>query len=91
MSLDKAIEALTAAGAVFILKTADGSLSVDAASKRLDVGKNWIRDHLEEFPNAWRLPARSAGERNVGELRIPVRDIEALEARQRLRKEVFAA
>ena len=69
----------------------EDSLSLATAAKRLDVGVDWIRDHLHEFPNAWRLPAgavkRNGEGRNVGELRITVGDLRAFEQRQRLRKE----
>ena len=63
-------------------------LSIQEAADALGVGKTWVRTHLEEFPNAWRLPAGAAsngtGARNVGELRIPAADIEALAQRMRL-------
>ena len=93
VSLDDAVATLSRIGArVFcILPGADDSLSLDEAAKRLSVGPDWVRKHLTEFPNAWRLPAGErktrAGEgRNVGEIRIPVQDIVALQTRQRLRK-----
>jgi hypothetical protein len=50
-----------------------------AVAERLDFSVDWVRDHLDEFPNAWRAPG--------GELRIPVRDVEALAARCKLRRE----
>lgn len=45
-------------------------LSLGSAAARLDCSVDYLRDHLDEFPNAWRMPG--------GEIRIPVRDIEAL-------------
>jgi hypothetical protein len=86
MSVDQAIMTLKAAGAVFVLPDSGGkgSLSLAKAAARLDVSRDWVRDHLHEFPGAWRLPAGSAGERCVGELRIPVRDLERFEERRRL-------
>ena len=89
MELSEAISELTRAGAVFAVPAASGSLSLSLAAQRLDVSPSWVRQHLEEFPGAWRLPAGSRGDRNVGELRIPVRDLEALEKRQALRKAVL--
>jgi hypothetical protein len=80
-------------GLFFEFSGDEDSVSLAAASKRLDVGTDWLRTHLHEFPHAWRLPAGStklgkAGEeRNVGELRIPLGDLRAFEARQRVRKE----
>lgn len=67
-------------------------LTVREAAAVLSASVDWVRDHLLEFPNAWRLPAGAAatptGARNVGEIRIPRPDIEALAARNRLNREV---
>jgi hypothetical protein len=66
-------------------------LTVREAAAVLSTGVDWVRDHLPEFPNAWRLPAGAAqtatGARNVGEIRIPRPDIEALAARYKLNRE----
>jgi hypothetical protein len=45
-------------------------LSLGAAAARLDCSPKYLREHLSDFPNAWRLPG--------GEIRIPVKDIESL-------------
>lgn len=86
MEIEEAIQVLRAAGAVITAPVNSAHLSITDAAARLDLKTGWIREHLDEFPNAWRLPAGCAGERNVGELRIPVRDVEALAARNRLRR-----
>lgn len=92
VSLEEALTALRRAGArVFcVLPGAEDSLPLAEAAARLGVGTDWIREHRAEFPGAWRLPAGSrkvAGESyNIGQLRIPVRDIVALQERQRLRR-----
>lgn len=75
MSLEDAIKSLNQSA---------GSLALSSAAARLDVSPDWIRAHLEEFPNVWRLSAGSAKGRNVGELRIPVRDLVAYEERRRV-------
>ena len=65
-------------------------LSVAEAARRLDVSPDWIKDHLDQFPNRWRLPAGAAstgtGARNVGELRIPAGDVEELAERMRIER-----
>jgi hypothetical protein len=70
--------------AIEVLRQNAGSVALDGAARRLDVSPRWIRDHLELFPNAWRLTAGCAGERNVGELRIPVSDLMAYEDSRRI-------
>lgn len=74
-----AIRVLTAAGAVICVNQPHHSLG--SAARMLDCSKGWIRDHLDEFPNAWRLPSNGG----VGELRIPTRDIDSLAKRRALR------
>ena len=69
-----------AAGGVVISAPSQRHLSLAEAAKALDVSSTWVRDHLAEFPHAWRLP----GAGRVGELRIPSRDVEALAARRRI-------
>jgi hypothetical protein len=75
--LANAIRVLTQAGAVIC--TNQPHYSIGNAARQLDVSKGWMREHLQEFPNAWRLPG--AGE--SGEWRFPARDIEALARRRR--------
>lgn len=53
-------------------------LSLGAVAVRLDCSVDWVRAHLSEFPNAWRMPG--------GELRIPVSDVNALARGRRLHK-----
>lgn len=81
--LANALRLLTQLGAVVTLPASVGSVAIRTAAARLDVSADWIRDHLEEFPNWWRLPAGSANGQNVGEIRIPIRDLEAFERRQK--------
>lgn len=86
--LAEAIQVLAKAGAVFVLADDRDSLSLERAGQRLDLSDDWLREHLDEFPNAWRLPANGGrATRNVGQLRIPVRDIEAFQLRQKVRRE----
>lgn len=78
-----AIEVLQKHGAVFLfpkdLKAR--ALTVAQLSERIQFGRTWILQHLEEFPNVWRAPG---GGSNGGELRFPVRDVEAFEERRRV-------
>lgn len=85
--IEDALRTLTAAGGFFSISgTETGSLSLAHVAERLDVSVGWVRAHLDEFPRAWRLPAASSGlGQPTGELRIPVRDLEAFEARRRLK------
>lgn len=78
IELSAALRLLQQAGAVFSLPVAQ-HLSVSEAAARLDFSPRWVKEHLAEFPNAWRAPG--------GELRIPARDIEALAKRCRLNLE----
>lgn len=86
MELHEALDVLRANGAVVVAPATERHLSLQGAALSLDLSLDWFRDHLDEFPNAWRLPAGSAAGRNVGELRIPLKDIEALAERQRIRR-----
>jgi len=84
MTVQEAIRVLTDAGAVFLLPQIERkSLSLSEAGERLGFSGEWVREHLNEFPNAWRAPGGGA---NGGELRIPVRDLDAFERRLRLCK-----
>ena len=78
LTVGQAFAVLRDAGAVFSLPVAS-HLSVSEAAARLDFSVRWIKEHIAEFPNAWRAPG--------GELRIPARDIEALAKRCRLNVE----
>jgi predicted DNA-binding transcriptional regulator AlpA len=69
MSVTDAIETLKAAGAVFVLPDQSRHFSLRSAAEKLDCSVKYLREHLAEFPNAWRLSG--------GELRIPASDIEA--------------
>jgi hypothetical protein len=78
-----AVDTLTMAGARFTLEPGHPVrvVSAAAAAEVLDVSVAWVRDHMEEFPGAVRLPG--------GLVRIPVRDLEALLARNRLPRPVL--
>jgi hypothetical protein len=78
MSVEQAIKTLVDAGAVFSVSNPDAHLSLGEVARRLDCSVSWVRQHQEEFPGIWRM----AG----GELRVPVRDVAALAARNRLRR-----
>ena len=82
IELDAAVQVLAQAGAVFSLPQGCGSLSLQNAARWLDLKPTWVREHLAEFPGWYRLPAGAANGRNVGEIRIPVRDLERFEARR---------
>ena len=92
--LREAIKLLTAAGAVIALPS-QRHLSLRSAAAELDCGVSWLREHMAEFPNAWRMPggelrvpsgdvAEAKKRIQLGELRIPSRDIEALAKRCRV-------
>ena len=74
------IKELQRAGVVFVLPDAARHFSLSAAAEKLDCSPKYLREHLAEFPNAWRMSG--------GELRIPAGDIEAWIAARRLRVEV---
>ena len=92
--ITEAIRLLTQAGATFALPCPQ-HLALESAAAQLDCGTTWLRKHLAEFPNAWRMPG---GELRVpstdvadvkrrvalGELRIPQRAIDALAKRRRV-------
>lgn len=89
MNLEEITRTFRQAGVVVCLSTEAGRHhSLSEAADRLGVSVRWVREHLEEFPNAWRLPAGARatdlGARNVGELRIPAGDLVALAQRMRL-------
>lgn len=77
MELNEAIRALSAAGAVVVVSPGK-HLSLASAAVELDCSTKWVREHLREFPNAWRMPG--------GELRIPKRDVDALAERKKIKK-----
>lgn len=83
LEIEAAVRVLVQAGAVFSLPQESGALSLEHAAARLDVDARWIRAHLDEFPGWYRLPAGTSCGRNVGELRIPVKDLERFEDNRR--------
>ena len=96
LNLTEAIRLLTQAGAVISLPS-QRHLSLGNAARELDCSKGWLRDHLDAFPNAWRMPGGELrvpegdvqeAKRRValGELRIPQKDIDALARRSRIFK-----
>lgn len=74
MSLEDAIATLRSKGVVFSLPPTE-HLAISTVAKRLDCSKDWVRDHLKDFPHRWRMPG--------GEWRIPASDVEALAASRR--------
>jgi hypothetical protein len=58
-------------------------LSLGAVAARLDCSVNYLRDHLDDFPGAWRMPG--------GEIRIPAKDVERLARERRFLKTEAAA
>lgn len=82
MDLQSFIESLRAGGLV-IQERAPAerrAFSLAECALALGVSVDWMRDHLGEFPNAYRLP----GGGNGGALRVPVRDLDAFEKRRRI-------
>ena len=53
-------------------------LSIRETALRLDCSSQYVREHLILFPNAWRM----AG----GDIRIPVKDIEAMISKSKIHK-----
>ena len=74
--LASAVRTLVRAGVSMTVPASGQHFGVGEVAKRLGCGKTWVRAHLEEFPNAWRMPG--------GELRFPASDLEALARRNRL-------
>ena len=79
MDLNEFLKHMASHG-IQVMLPASKHLSLGEAAKVLDVSATWVREHLSEFPNAWRLP----GAGRCGEWRIPSRDIDALAASRRL-------
>ncbi len=73
MSETDAVKLFQKCAEVFEMKR---SLSIASVSARLECSTWWVREHLNEFPNAWRMPG--------GDIRIPARDVEALERARRI-------
>jgi hypothetical protein len=78
MGIEEAIAALADAGIVFSSPESSQHLSLGAVASRLDCSTKYLREHLHEFPGAWRMPG--------GELRIPARDVEELAEQRRLKR-----
>jgi hypothetical protein len=76
VSLPEAISTLQAAGAVFVLPEQVRHYSLGSAAEKLDCSVKYLREHLDEFPSAWRMSG--------GEIRIPAADIEAWIASRRI-------
>ena len=74
-----AFSTLEAAGFRLAVLDRDGpmGLSVRKAAERLDTTPDWIRDHLDEFPNTFRLGS---------DLRITAADIRKFAERHRVFK-----
>lgn len=83
MNLAAAVAELARAGVAFVLPAELGDLSLAHAAAELDVARDWLVDHIAEFPNAYRLPAGSSAiGQPRGEWRIPKADIAAFRTRQ---------
>lgn len=81
--LAQAIQLLTSHGAVFCEpRVVRGAYCIAQVAQELSVARGWVRDHLEEFPNRFRLPG---GGQNGGEWRIPIRDVDAFQERRRVK------
>ena len=63
MSVSDALEVLRGAGVVVSLPENLKHYSLKTAAERLDCSPRYLRDHLDEFPNVWRM---SGGE-NIGQ------------------------
>ena len=82
MDIFEAIDVMTKAGAVVLGPFRITSVSLEVAGASLGFSADWVRDHIDEFPNAWRAPG---GRRtNGGELRVPLEDLSAFVKRQRI-------
>lgn len=50
--------------------------SLKTVAECLEVKRDWVRAHLGEFPNWFRLPAGTSGvNQPCGEIRIPEKDV----------------
>lgn len=71
--LKRVLETLAEHGVVVVSPHAPRAFSLASAAAQLDLSVGWVREHLKEFPGAFRLPG---GGKNGGEWRIPARDLE---------------
>lgn len=78
--LKRAIGVLADAGAVFVVPGMPSAMSVGSVAVAIELKPDWVRGHLDEFPNWFRLPG---GGQNGGEIRIPLRDLEKFMERRR--------
>ena len=58
--------------------TCKGHVSIKKAALKLDCSPRYLRKHLILFPNVWRMDG--------GDIRIPVKDIEAMIAKRKIHK-----
>jgi hypothetical protein len=56
-------------------------LSLREAALKLDCSVDYLRRHLIEFPGSWKMPGG-------GEIRIPVRDLEAMIKKRKINRAV---
>ena len=77
MTVQEAIRVLAGVGAVFSLPS-ENHLSVKSVAGKLNCSVAYVRKHLAEFPNAWRMSG--------GDLRVPVRDVEGFAERLKIRE-----
>lgn len=76
MSVMEALLVLKEAGVNVCVPSEIKHYSLKSAGERLDCSAKYLREHLAEFPNAWRMTG--------GEIRIPAKDLEAWAASRRL-------
>ena len=77
VTVQEAIKVLMTAGAVFSMPTGK-HLCLKSVGAKLNCSAKYVREHLDEFPNAWRMPG--------GEIRVPESDVEALAKRCKFQK-----
>lgn len=78
LDLKKVLAALSREGVMVVSPGAARCLSVGTVAQLLDVSKDWVRDHVNEFPGWFRLPG---GGQNGGEIRIPEKAVNAFQER----------
>ena len=78
-----ALRVLSSAGVFYVEHHSAEFLSLASAAARLDVGTEWVRAHLNEFPGWFRLPSVTGGlGQCCGEIRIPMADVRSFAMRR---------
>jgi len=73
--ITQAVETLRAAGWTFVVPSNIRYYSVHETAAALRVNPKWVKEHLDDFPNAMRLPG--------GQLRIPFSAIQSFASNHR--------